>query len=530
MPSRSFMILLLLSFVIPHAYSDELQQTLQTLDKVIEQKEVYRQNRQNRIDSLSVLWAQRDLTEAARIDVASEMHRLYSRYRSDTAIYCLDYILSTDSVRRTPWLHDLYSVYRAENLAVTGSVIKALQIMDSIHVDESTRYELRDRYYQTMRTIYGYLTDYHEGEPIAQQYAATTQLYRDSVLMIEKNPVSLAIARGDNFIQHGDAVGAEVSVAPYADDPDPQVRAYCEVILYDAFRLRGDKKQQQLHLARAAIHDLQSGQTEYCALSRLAELVFEDEDVARARRYLNCALEDATLGHAALRSQEVMRLLPMVQEMHLHTLERVHLLDQILIVVVLISLLLLGYFAYSLSKEKRRLLSAQQSLAEANHQLSVSNRQLSEMDRMKEQYIIDFVMRCNYYLDLFDNFRKRCLTLAKSRKNEELLNMLMDETSFHGEEDAFLEHFDTAMLCIHPDFVTKFNALLRPGEQIVLKKDEKLNTELRIFALIRLGVDDPKQIAQFLGYTTTTIYTYSSRVRSRSDLPKEEFDARVMKI
>lgn len=86
------------------------------------------------------------------------------------------------------------------------------------------------------------------------------------------------------------------------------------------------------------------------------------------------------------------------------------------------------------------------------------------------------------------------------------------------------------MLSIHPDFVTKFNALLRPGEQIVLKKDEKLNTELRIFALVRLGVDDPKQIAQFLGYTTTTIFTYSSRVRSRSDLTKEEFDAQVMKI
>lgn len=530
MSRSSLLFIVLFHFSIIQAYSEELHQTLQTLDEVIEQKDAYRQARRHRIDSLTQLWQQPGLSEADRIELASGMHRLYSRYRSDSAIHYLDYILSTDSVRRTPWVRDLYSAYRAENLAVIGHFIYALRTMDSIHVNEDSRYELRDRYYHTMRTIYGYLTDYHEGEPIAQQYAATTQLYRDSVLMIEQNPVSLAIARGDNFIQHGDAAGAEASVAPYVDDPDPQVRAYCEVVLYDVCRLRGDRKQQQLHLARAAIYDLQSGQTEYCALSRLAELVFEDEDVARARRYLNCALEDATIGHAALRTQEVMRLLPIVQEMNLRTLERVHHLDQILIAVILLLLLLLGHFAYSIAKEKRRLLTAQQSLAEANRQLSVSNQRLSEMDRMKEQHIIDFVVRCNYYLDLFDNFRKRCLTLAKSRKNEELLGMLKDETSFHGEEEAFLEHFDTTMLSIHPDFVTKFNALLRPGEQIVLKKDEKLNTELRIFALIRLGIDDPKQIAQFLGYSTATIYTYSSRVRSRSDLPKEEFDAQVMKI
>lgn len=523
-------LFLTLFLIAPVVHGDELQQTLRMLDEVIEHKEEYRQNRQHRIDSLSAMWSRRNLSEAERIDVANQLHHLYARYKSDTAIYYIDYILQTDSVRRSPWLSQLYRVHRAENMAVTGSFAASLHLMDSIHVDADSPYELRERYYQTMRTIYGYMADFHDDEPIGEHYRAITQRYRDSVLMVEQNPVSLAIAQGDNFVQMKDDARALASVMPYVDDPDPQVRAFCEVILYDVYRLRGDKRQQQLHLARAAIHDLKSGQTEYCALNQLAQLVFEDKDLTRARHYLNCALEDAMTGHAVLRTQQVIRLLPVVQEMNLQMMEHEHYIDLLLIALILVSLFLLGHFAYAQSKEKKRLVATQKRLTAVNQQLSVSNQRLSEMDRMKEQHIIDFVVRCNYYLDSFDNFRKRCLTLAKSRKNDELLSMLKDETSFHGEEDAFLEQFDTTMLSIHPDFVTKFNALLRPGEQIVLKKDEKLNTELRIFALMRLGIYDPKQIAQFLGYTTTTIYTYTSRVRSKSDLGKEEFDARVMKI
>lgn len=197
-------------------------------------------------------------------------------------------------------------------------------------------------------------------------------------------------------------------------------------------------------------------------------------------------------------------------------------------IVILVSLFLQCRFAYSLTKDRKRLEADRRELSAANQRLMVSNQLLTQKEGAKEQCIMNLVMRCSGYHECLENFRKRCLTLVKSRNNGELLDMLKNESSLEG--DDFINQFDTTLLSIYPDFVTKFNALLRPDEQIVLKKDEKLNTELRIFALMRLGIYDPKQIAQFLGYTTTTIYTYSSRVRSKSDLTKEEFDARVMKI
>ena len=46
-------------------------------------------------------------------------------------------------------------------------------------------------------------------------------------------------------------------------------------------------------------------------------------------------------------------------------------------------------------------------------------------------------------------------------------------------------------------FVEDFNALLTNDEQISLKTGERMNTELRIFALIRLGISDSVKIAQF---------------------------------
>ena len=96
-------------------------------------------------------------------------------------------------------------------------------------------------------------------------------------------------------------------------------------------------------------------------------------------------------------------------------------------------------------------------------------------------------------------------------------------------QDSLLDS-DTAFLHLFPDFVKKFNALLQDNEQIILKKDELLNTELRIFALIRLGIEDSSQIAEFLRYSVNTIYNYRAKVRNKARGSREDFDDLVRKI
>jgi DNA-binding NarL/FixJ family response regulator len=76
--------------------------------------------------------------------------------------------------------------------------------------------------------------------------------------------------------------------------------------------------------------------------------------------------------------------------------------------------------------------------------------------------------------------------------------------------------FDKVFLKLFPDFVTFFNSLFDERDRIVLKEGQLLNTELRIFALIRMGISDTEKIAKILNYSVNTIYAYKTRVKSKS--------------
>ncbi len=90
-----------------------------------------------------------------------------------------------------------------------------------------------------------------------------------------------------------------------------------------------------------------------------------------------------------------------------------------------------------------------------------------------------------------------------------------------------MRQFDKMFLRICPDFVEQFNALLLPGYRIVPREGELLTTELRIFALMRLGITTNDKIAQVLDYSVNTVYTYKTMMRSRSHLSADEFYERV---
>jgi hypothetical protein len=99
----------------------------------------------------------------------------------------------------------------------------------------------------------------------------------------------------------------------------------------------------------------------------------------------------------------------------------------------------------------------------------------------------------------------------------------------HEREELYF-NFDKIFLKLFPDFVPIFNSYFEPQDRIVLKENQLLNTELRIFALIRLGIHDPEKIARTLGYSVNTIYSYKNRVKSKSILPNDQFEEKIMAI
>ena len=126
--------------------------------------------------------------------------------------------------------------------------------------------------------------------------------------------------------------------------------------------------------------------------------------------------------------------------------------------------------------------------------------------------------------------RKHVAWYVKGMKGAAKFRAQINQVESYEELEELYANFDTAFLHLFPNFVGKFNDLLQENEQILPKKGELLNTELRIFALIRLGIEDSSQIAEFLRYSVNTIYNYRAKVRNKARGSREDFDDLVRKI
>ena len=150
--------------------------------------------------------------------------------------------------------------------------------------------------------------------------------------------------------------------------------------------------------------------------------------------------------------------------------------------ISILSLLLVVAVVWIMS-EMKHLSVARAHLEQANEQLQMSNH-------IKEEYIGRFLKLCSTYIDRLDAYRRMVNKKLTGGQMEELLKMVRSRDVLDTDLKELYGNFDTAFLHLFPDFVGKFNELLQPEERIILRKGELLNTELRIFALIRLGIDD----------------------------------------
>ena len=197
---------------------------------------------------------------------------------------------------------------------------------------------------------------------------------------------------------------------------------------------------------------------------------------------------------------------------------------------------------------RRKQALSNQQLAEANEQMKVANLKLQEAldevgrtneelqrtysqlrmtDKMKEEYIARYLNRCRMYLDQLSEFRSTTLRLIKNHRYDDIAQSQQKALNAKTEQAQFYADFDAAFLTLFPNFVEAFNALLQPDHNIQVKKHGQLNTELRIYALIRLGIHDTSRIAHFLDYSTATVYNYRSKIRNKALCAPELFEQQV---
>ena len=315
---------------------------------------------------------------------------------------------------------------------------------------------------------------------------------------------------------------------------------------------------------QAAIADVKSTTKETMALISLANIIFKEGDVQNAAVYIEKANADATFYKARLRKVQIGAILPLIEGQMIKTIQsqKEKLITSLIVFAFLI--LLLAAFAIIVRNQVRKLkiarlslLHINQQLIEANDlkekynsQLKETNRQLVEANAIKEKYneqlkeINHQLLEANkikeeyigYYFRIDTEFMLRIEKLMANidkklmdRKWDEI-KLLLKTLDLKKEKEDLLKNFDKVFIKLFPNFVSQFNTLFLEDDKIIIKDDQLLNTELRIFALMRLGITENEKIAEILNYSINTIYSYKTKIRNKANIAKDDFDNKVMEI
>lgn len=505
----------------------DLQSALDSLDDVINHKEEYAEACKAKTDSMKIS----ALHQTGKQQLVTYLNVLecYQRVQTDSAQFYLNTIRQLPSVANDMLLKAAIQIHQADIYGVTGQYMSSLAVLNSLDQNALSD-SLRVRYFHTLRTIYGWLSDYATSSEFKGKYDQMTRQYRDSILAHEPDELSRDIVLADKLLVEGDTDEALRLSEKDLTSATSANKRYIYMNMAKAYQQKGNQVRYAYYLTLAAIDDLRDGIREYMALPVLALYCYEQGSYERAYRYLTCTMEDANDCNARLRSVESSRFFPIIdkaykkQEQAQRRTERILTYSMVGFALLLMGLLLL------LRKQNRKLANARQDLLDANEHLQASNVALAKTDKIKEDYIAFYLDKCRGYLGTLQKYRRDLLKLAKGKQHEELLKRLNSSDLIDEEQQRFYHDFDESFLNIHPNFVTRFNELLEDDKRITTKRGELMTTELRIFALIRLGVSDTGAIAHFLNYSTATVYNYRSRVRNHSKYSKEEFERRVMEL
>lgn len=529
--------------------------TLADLDRVIDSSNVYdRQYEQLIVKAKQKL--SRATNDADRLDLTRQLFFMYKQYVLDSAYVYADRKLQVAQRIGNKKEVQFSLLDIAAILIKSGDYIAAIRQLQSLDRPSMSTgvqtyyYSLYGELYESKRltALTKAQKDYYEHLRVG---------YRDSMRNLQ---TTKSIWDAAEFLRtrHKYTDALHLLVKAYDNlDVSSRDMGYIAYAIADIYDKVDDTERVKQYLIISAMSDIKNSVREYISLRRLATILYEEGDVDRAYRYMRKSLEDATECNAKLRIFEVSDVLPIIDKAYdsMQAAERRHLTVGVAVVVVLLVLLVCMVFYTGkqlrrIAQARRQLLKSNESLAEmnsklnslntqitstneqlndANSRLRESNASLGEANKIKNIYIMESMSKCSSYIDKLESYRRSLNKLAAAGMVSELYRKLKSKTIIDDEVEEFFEDFDRIFLKIFPSFVSTFNALLRPEESIQPKHEGRLSTELRIYALMRLGIVENEKIASFLRCSKQTVYSYRSRIRLRSLCP-DDFENQVLRI
>lgn len=530
------------------------------LDVAIDSSSIYKKHK---LDAINILEKQYAAVrnDQDKYQFALSLYHEYVAFVNDSALHYIQVCMECAERMGRKDLQTQSELALAYQLADTGFYPEAEIHFKAISKDQLTN-DMVITYLKGMNHLYGEMGYYSHDKKLRDQFFSKSAAFRDSLLQIlPEDSYGYNALKSVELNNQGKTDEALKCSDKWMKLAKPGSRDYATMSFYrsEIYRNMGDAEMERYWLIMSALTDIRQAIMDQAALWSLANsLMNEEGNLDRAYKYMDFSWECISYFSTHMRSWLVTPILTRINDKYKQNLHQAN--TNLIWTIVAISFLIIGLLVllFYVSKKRRQLAvirnelkNANDELGQLNHQLSAKNHDLSEANqrlsdineqlrqaiihlndsnRVKDEYIGKFLSVCSDYIDKLDNYRIKVNRKLKAGQQADVLRMTSSEQLREDELAELFNHFDDIFLRLFPTFIDDFNALLRPGEEIVPTEKNHLNTDLRIFALIRLGIEESSKIAEFLRYSPNSIYAYRARIKNKAVGNRDEFEKLVKEI
>ena len=555
----SIFILLITSFTCLNATEPTIEQMLVHLDSLIADRNSFIAAKEHRIAEIK--------KEQSKLQTPEE------KYWHNRRLYYEYYVFDTDSAMR--YINDNLELARLEGnrawenewkinksfiLSVMGLLKDADDVISSVDRSELSG-PLVAEYYGQLAYLCSHMSQLSEHRNVGDDYDELSHIYQDSAFSnITSDSPNYLSHRGSALYdnpQHSDSVIAQLLTVVENSPCDSRLDAINAYVLSRLYGDRGDNENRMRYLIKSGCIDVMTANRDIASLEELAAILMDQGDIDRAYTYINYSREQALNLPNRVRAASLSRTEASIHRQYLDKIQAASADLRTISIVLMVVLILLIIMIIAVVNRSRRVKKSRRQLTEINATLSEKlselsqaqksqeealsslkelnqknkeiNLELKEANYVKEECLGAAFALCSTYIDHQEQFRRHVSRLVKSNSWKELREEVVENGAGAEDMKEFFKIFDTLFLNIYPDFVKDFNELLREDERIHVKPGE-LNTELRIYALVRLGINDSVKIASILHCSPQTVYNYRLRTRNKAAGPRENFAETVKSL
>lgn len=532
---------------------DNLDSLLLKLDNALEKSHIYIQKREDRIKILkNELKSVRPYSNE-EYEKNVQLYKEYKPYILDSA---LNYQNRNIDIARN--LKDTKREFESKIqlayiMGSTGMYNEAVDLMATIEESQLPE-ELLVDYYYTYLKVYNELAFYTQDKKSSQNYWTISGQFDRKLKRVIDRESNLYLQIHEDSVRNSGNFNEALKINDHwllhinENSHDYALATFHRAIIH---LWSGNRTEFKRYLILSAIADIESAIKDQASLRMIAEALFEEGDIERAYKYIRFSWNATVFYNAKLRSLQTATILSLIDKTYQAKIEnqKSKLQNYLILTSSLLLLLIIALITIfrqikkiSLARKNLQLVNTDlnllnlelnklnEELISVNKVLHTTNEKLSESNNIKEVYIGRFIELCSIYINKIDDFRKKIHTKTKEGKISEVQLLTQSQDIMDEEFKELYQNFDNAFLQLFPEFVDKVNELLHENDRFILKKGELLNPELRIIALMRLGINDGSKISQFLRYSLTTVYNYRTKTKNRTFLQKEEFDYKITQI